>query len=267
MLGASSAGADDTCATFFWTGSNRAAVERYKPHYLIGAGLEDVGMGHIIGSRIRNKWSEQAAQCFSSTNSYGYFFHEDFETTECATGEACFPGTRHKKLSERLADVRNVVEVLSVPNANPIYQSSLQQAKAGSFLVVASMENAKSSTVSLYQYLATQYGTMINQLSLVVNLALPPSLRTQVMDEVCAEENVAQMDELLDSCYEETSYCDLYDLYDMINACTGYTNGEALDGMLSSLGALRTSMIASKTNILAEKDAIEWLWNQIISHQ
>lgn len=69
----------DDCATFFWTGSQRSPVARYQPRYLTGQGLEDVGMGHIVGSRIRHKWSTQAASCLAAANPNGYFFHPHFE--------------------------------------------------------------------------------------------------------------------------------------------------------------------------------------------
>src|SRR5262247_1874268 len=70
-VGAGSAYASDPCATFFWTASRNSPVDRYKPRYLIGQGLEDVHMDDIAGTRIRYKWSTQAASCIASSNHYG----------------------------------------------------------------------------------------------------------------------------------------------------------------------------------------------------
>jgi hypothetical protein len=259
----SPAAADDSCATFFWTGSNRAAVERYKPHYLIGEGLSDVNMGHIVGNRIRYKWSQQAATCFASTNSYGYFTHPDFARTTCTEGEECFPGTRGKKLSERLLDVKTVVETLNVPNADSTYQQSLITAKAASFQVIALMENAKSSTAAFYQNLAAQYQPLIDLLDMVLNVALPPALRIDVLDELCQEENVEEMEDLLESCLIQDSHCQLYELYDLINSCSGYQDGATLEQLIDALTDARADLAAGKAAHLAERDQLNLLWTQI----
>lgn len=255
--------ADDSCATFFWTGSNRAAVERYKPHYLIGEGLSDVQMGHIVGTRIRYKWSQQAASCFASTNSYGYFTHSDFARTACTEGEACFPGTRGKKLSERLLDVKGVVEALNVPNADSTYQQSLNIAKTASFQVIALMENAKISTAAFYQNLAAQYQPLIDLLDMVLNIALPPALRIEILDELCQEENVAEMEDLLESCLIQDSHCQLYELYDLINSCAGYQDGATLEQLLAALTQARADLAAGQASHLAERDQLNLLWTQI----
>src|SRR5215468_4344812 len=110
--GASTAYASDPCATFFWTASRNSPVDRYKPRCLIGQGLEDVHMDDIAGTRIRYKWSTQAASCIASSNHYGYFFHPDFNQTSCSSDEACYPGTRRKRLAERLADILSVEQQL-----------------------------------------------------------------------------------------------------------------------------------------------------------
>ena len=263
MASTSPAAADDSCATFFWTGSNRAAVERYKPRYLIGEGLSDVGMGHIVGNRIRYKWSQQAATCFASTNSYGYFTHPDFARTACIAGEECFPGTRGKKLSERLLDVKGVVETLNVPNADSTYQQSLLTAKAGSFQIIALMENAKSTTAAFYQNLATQYQGLIDDLGLILNIAMPLALRIDVLDELCQAENVAQMEHLLEVCLVEDSYCQLYELYSVLSSCANYQDGAALENLTSQLNEARSGLVAGKAAHLAERDTINLLWTQI----
>ncbi len=259
----SSAAASDSCATFFWTGSNRAAVERYKPQYLIGERLSDVNMGHIVGNRIRYKWSQQAATCFASTNSYGYFTHPDFARTPCAEGEECFPGTRGKKLSERLLDVKTVVENLNVPNADSTYQQSLITAKAASFQVIALMENAKISTAAFYQNLAAQYQPLIDLLDLVLSVALPPALRIDVLDELCQEENVAEMEDLLQSCLVQDSHCQLYELYDLINSCADHQDGATLENLIAELTEVRADLVAGKAAHLAERDTLNQLWTQI----
>jgi hypothetical protein len=257
------AAADDACATFFWTGSYRAPVERYHPHYLLGEGLGDVGMGHIVGTRIRHKWSQQAASCFASTSSNGYFFHHSFEETACVAGEDCFPGTRYKKLSERLADVREVALDLSATSPDGVYQASLVAAKASAFLVIALMENGKTSTAAFYQQLATQYQGMIGYLDLVLNVALPPSLRTDILDQLCTGVTAEDVDEMLEQCFDQDRYCQLYELYDMVNSCAGHQSGATLESLLAELTALRAGMTAGMNGHLAESAAIDDLWNQI----
>lgn len=220
-------------------------------------------MGHIVGNRIRYKWSQQAATCFASANNYGYFTHPDFSRTACVEGESCFPGWRGKKLSERLLDVRGVVENLNIPNADITYQQSLNAAKASSFQIIALMENAKISTAAFYQNLAAQYQPLIDLLDLALNVALPPALRIDVVDELCHEENVAEMEVLLESCLVQDSYCQLFELYDLINSCAGYQDGATLESLLTEFAAVRADLVAGKAAHLAERDSINLLWAQI----
>jgi hypothetical protein len=255
--------ADDACLTFFWTGSNRALVDRYKPHYLVGQGLEDVNMGHIIGTRIRYKWSTQAASCIASTNRYGYFFHPDFELTSCLPTEDCNPGVRRKRMSERLADVLDVAEQLGTPNADSTYQLNLNRARTSSYLVVDAMENAVTSTASFYGQLVGVYNTMIDQLALVLNLAFPPSLRTAVMDQLCSPQNVAQLEDLVDQCLNQDSFCELAFLFITINNCENYQSGATLDQLFTSLTAARDGLVVERTELASERDQIQSLWNQI----
>jgi len=255
--------AEDTCATFFWTGAHRESVARYKPHYLVGEGLGDVGMSHIVGARIRHKWSRQTADCFASANSYGYFSHPDFDRTDCDATEACFPGTRRRRMSERLGDVKGVLEGFGIPNADPVYQDSLNRAKTSSYVVVDAMEPAKTSTVSFYGGLLGDYDFMINRLSLVLNLALPPSVRTDVLDEFCSPENVAELAELEEQCFEAGEHCELFFLFETINQCSEYESGAVLDELIGDIAAVRDGLVGERAALAGEREAILLRWAEI----
>lgn len=183
----------DDCETFYWTPSHHRAVTRYQPRYLIGQGLEDVGMGHIAGSRIRQQWSAQAARCVAAPNPNGYFAHPSFHRAACFFGEGCFPGVRPKLMSERLADTVNVVEQLATPNPDPAYQANLDIARAATYLAVDAFGAAPTTTASQYESFVLAYDQFIAQFDTVLNTAMPPDARTAVLDALCAPDNVVRM--------------------------------------------------------------------------
>jgi hypothetical protein len=255
--------AADLCATFFWTGSHNVPVARYQPRYLIGEGLEDVDMEQIAGMRIRYKWSQQAASCFASDNSYGYFSNRDFSQISCSTTESCSPGTRFKKLSVRLTDVRDVVRQLNTPNPAPIYQDSLSRAKASSYRVIDAMANATMSTASFLSGLAGDYQRMVDQIDVVLTAALPASVRTAVLDQMCSPDNVARLKALDDQCFHQGTFCELSFLFDAINDCIGYQGGQALDDLIGRLTTTRAGLAQERDGIIAEHDAIAQRWAEI----
>ena len=203
--------AADPCATFFWTGAPYT-VTRYQPRNLVGDGLADVCrvrhdhdgreivecLGQIVGQRIRYTWAQQAASCFAGAQPSGYFAHPDFYQT----------GGRPKTLSARLTDVRDVVQQLGIANPDPLYQASLDRARLSTYAVIDTMANATSATARFLAGLASAYDQMVHQLALVLDRALPASLRTAVLDELCSPANVAQLAALDTQCLEAgTSFC------------------------------------------------------------
>jgi len=255
--------AADTCATFFWTNSRRAFVERYQPRYLIGQGLEDVRMGDIPGSRIRNKWSQQASFCIASANRYGYFSHPDFDRMPCRSTEACFPGTRRKKMSERLEDVRNVAIQLSRSDSNPVYQESLRRAKTESYVVIDVMESAKTAAANFYGGLVNDYDSLIDDLTLVLDLALPPSVRTAVFDELCSPENVAELEGREPACIDNGEYCELWSLFNAIQNCSEYQDGATLAELLDDIAETTDHLEGERDRHVVEVEAIQSLWAEI----
>jgi hypothetical protein len=261
-LGAGTSHANDTCLEFYWTGSTRSLVERYKPHYLIGQGLADVHMDQIAGMRIRYKWSTQAARCIASTNRYGYFFHPDFDRTACGPDDHCM-GTRRRRLTERLTDVLGVTQQLATSNADATYQTNLNTARASTYLVVDAMANAVNTTASFLGSLVADYQRVIDKLALVINVALPPGVRTAVMDELCSPANVAELEELDTQCFEENHFCDLAFLFAHINNCAEYADGATLEQLLADIAQAKTGLEAERSELSAERDQISALWNQI----
>jgi hypothetical protein len=255
--------AADPCATFFWTGSHNVPVARYQPRYLIGEGLEDVGMEQIAGMRIHYQWSQQAASCFASDHSYGYFSNRDFSEVSCSTTESCFPGVRFKKLSVRLTDVRDVVRQLNTPNPDPVFQDSLSRAKTSSYLVIDAMANATRSTASFLDGLAGDYQRMVDQIDVVLTAALPASVRTAVLDQLCSLDNVARLEALDDQCFDQGTLCELSFLFDAINNCIDYQGGQALDDLIGRLTTTRAGLAQERDGIIAEHDAITQRWAEI----
>ncbi len=243
----------DPCATFFWTNQYNEPVERYKPKYLIGQGLEDVGMGHIIGIRIRHKWSQQAAACFASTNRYGYFSHPNFERRP----------DRFKKLSEKLTDVRNVVLQLSQSSADAVYQESLRRAKTESYVVIGTMANAAASMADFYDRLVADYDFFIDRLGIVIDIALPPSVRTAVLDEFCSPDNVAELEVLEDECIEADNFCELTFLYQTINNCSEYQDGATLEDLLGAISENFQTLQGERDELASESQSITDLWAEI----
>jgi hypothetical protein len=263
-MGAPASYAADLCATFFWTGSRQGPVARYKPRYLIGLGLEDVHMDDIVGTRIRTKWSTQAATCIASTNSYGYFFHPDFNQTSCVPGDLCFPGgVRPRRISERFTDVLSVAQQLATPNADPTYQGNLNTARAASYQIIDSMGNGLESSVSLYTSLIESYPPAIDKVSIVVNTAIPPSVRIAVLDAMCSPENVARLEELDDKVSRTGEFGELANLFGAITNCELYGNGATLNQMITSLTGLRNGLIVERDRLIADRDQILPLWSQI----
>jgi hypothetical protein len=260
--GASVAHADD-CATFFWTGSQRAPVARYQPRYLLGHGLEDVGMGHIVGSRIRYKWSTQAASCLAAANPNGYFFHPDFNRSVCFFGELCFPGYRVKRMSERLADTANVIAQLATPSSDPTYQANLNTARAATHLVVDAIGAAPTTTASLYEGFVLAYDQFIAQLDTVLNTAMPPDARTAVLDAMCAPDNVARMTELETACLDRGEACELTFVYLTIDMCLGYQDGATLADVLEQVTMTRGFMVGERDRLADEVAAINSLWSTL----
>lgn len=253
----------DTCTTFFWTGSQQAPVVRYQPRYLIGEGLEDVRMSQIAGTRIRYKWSTQAASCIASSNPYGYFFHPEFNRTACLPGESCFPGTRARRMSERLADVLSVVQQLATSNSDATYQANLNTARVSSYLVIDAIGAAPATTASFYAGLVDAYGHFIDQLTAVGNLALPSNARTAVMDALCSTDNVAQMDDLVNRCFDQDEYCNLAFLFDTISTCQDYQSGSTLDQVIGEVTATKAGLVSERGRLAAEHDQIVSRWSQI----
>ena len=247
--------AADPCAAFFWTAAHHKPVARYQPRYLVGEGLEDVGMGQIVGRRIRDKWAQQAASCFAGAQPFGYFSHPDFTQT----------GVRLKTLSERLTDVRDVIQQLGVPNSAPIYQDSLDRARTSTDAVIDAMANATHATVRFLDSLAGAYDQMVRQLALVLNLALPASLRTAILDQLCAPANVAQLAALDAQCVDAGTYCELTFLFATINHCTDYQDGQTLDQLIGHLTEMQAGLVQEHTTITAEHAAIVQLWDAIQS--
>jgi hypothetical protein len=248
--------AADPCATFFWTAAHHEPVARYQPRYLVGEGLEDVGMDQIVGRRIRRQWAQQAASCFAEAQPSGYFAHPDFTQT----------GVRLKTLSERLTDVRDVIQQLGVPNSDPIYQDSLDRARTSTYAVVDTMANATHATVRFLDGLArTYYDQMLSQLALVLDLARPASLRTTILDQLCAPANVAQLAALDAQCFDAGTYCELTFLFVTINHCTDYQDGQTLDQLLGRLTDTQAGLVQEHATITAEHTAIVQLWDAIQS--
>jgi len=257
------ASADVSCATFFWTGSSNAAVARYQPRYLVGDGLEDVGMGNIVGTRIRYQWSTQAARCFAQAGANGYFAHPDFRTAACSAAEACAPGTRARRLSERLTDVQGVAAVLATPNADATYQASLSSARASSFAVIDAMANTVRATTGFYDQLATSYGPLIDQLARVVDAALPAALRTALLGQLCAAGNVGHLRDLGRLCSAADGYCELPSLAATIDSCAAYQAGQTLAQLTGPLTTARTGLVQERAQITSQRDAIQLRWSQI----
>jgi hypothetical protein len=267
-LGTKVSYADDRCLTFFWTGSRRAVVDRYKPSYVIGEGLEDVAMADIPGTRIRYQWSTQAATCIGAASSYGYFYHPSFQQTACSATESCFPGTRPRRMSERLADVLGVVQQLSQANPDATYQANLRSAKTSSFLVIDAMANAATTTQTTYDQLVHNYDSMIGDVEAVLAVQLPLPLRTAAFDEVCATSASKPLKDLYDQCFDEGERCELaLDLFDTINDCTDYKNGAAIADLITRLGTTHAGLVAKRGVLASERDAIQTLWAAIQGHR
>lgn len=261
--GASASYAADPCERFFWTASVQAPVERYKPKYLIGEGLEDVNMGNIVGTRIRYKWSTQAASCIASTNHYGYFFHPAFNQVSCFPGELCFPGVRPKRIAERFSDVLSVAQQLATPHVDATYQTNLNTARAASYQVIDNLGNGLESSVSLYDRLIGSYDPAIDKVSIVVNTAIPPSVRVAVLDALCSPDNVARLQELEDRVNQTGELIDLANLFGAITNCEVYRNGATLEQLISNLTVLRNGMIIERDRLITDRDQILPLWSQI----
>ncbi|MEZ4362399.1 MAG: hypothetical protein R3B48_19575 [Kofleriaceae bacterium] len=251
------------CSTFFWTASQQAPVERYQPRYLIGEGLEDVHMSQIVGTRIRYKWSAQAASCIAASNRNGYFYHPAFNETACLPGETCFPGTRPRSMSERLGDMLDFVQRLATPNANPTYQANLDVARASSYVTIDALSAAPVTVASFYTGLVNAYGYFIDQLTAVEDLALPANARTAVMDALCSVDNVAQMDNLINQCFEADEFCNLAFLFDTINMCQDYQSGATLDQVIGQVVTTRTGLVTEQGRLAAERNQIVSLWGQV----
>lgn len=263
MVEAKAAHAADSCATFFWTAAQQSPVERYDPRYLIGEGLEDVHMEKVVGTRIRYKWSTQAATCIASSNHYGYFFHPSFNQTSCLPSESCFPGTRPKRLSERLTDVLGVAQKLATPNADPTYQANLNNARVASYLDIDAMGATPITTASFYTGLVDAYGHFIDQLSAVQNLAVPANARTAVMDTLCSPENVAEFENMENECVEQDQFCNLAFLFTTISMCDGYQDGATLDQVIAQVGTTKAGLITERDRLALERDQIVSMWSQI----
>jgi hypothetical protein len=261
--GAKASHAADSCATFFWTGSRQGPVERYKPRYLIGQGLEDVNMGDIVGTRIRYKWSTQAASCIASPHPNGYFFHPSFNQVSCIPGEPCFPGVRPKRIAERFTDVLSVAQQLATPNADTTYQTNLNTARAASYQIIDNFGNGLESSVSLYASLIGSYDLAIDKVSIVVNTAIPPSVRVAVLDALCSPDNVARLQELEDRVNQTGEFIDLANLFGAITNCEEYRNGATLEQLISNLTTLRNGMVVERGRLVSDRDQILPLWSQI----
>jgi hypothetical protein len=261
--GASTAYASDPCATFFWTASRNSPVDRYKPRYLIGQGLEDVHMDDIAGTRIRYKWSTQAASCIASTASYGYFFHPDFEHTACTPNEQCYPGTRFKRMSERLTDILGVAQQLATPNSDATYQTNLNAARASSYLVIDQMGAAPGYIATFYAGLIPEYNPVIDQVNLALDTALPPNGVTAVLDAMCAPDNVTKLNDLIDACFDRDQYCELGDLYLAMSLCVNYQNGATVSDLISQLTTLRNGLVSERDALASEQASIPTLWQQV----
>jgi hypothetical protein len=251
------------CATFFWTASQQAPVARYQPRYLIGEGLEDVNMSQIVGARIRTKWSAQAASCIAASNSNGYFFHPAFNQIACRSDELCFPGTRSRTMSERLADMLGYVQKLATLNANAMYQANLDVARVASYLTIDAMSAAPVTIASFYTRLVNAYGYFIDQLATVQDLALPANARTAVMDALCSVDNVGQMETLINQCLNSDEFCNLAFMYDTINMCQDYRDGAALDQVIGQVLATRAGLVVEQSRLAAERNQIVSLWQQV----
>jgi hypothetical protein len=261
--GAHAAYAADPCATFFWTGAQQAPVERYKPRYLIGEGLEEVHLDQIVGTRIRHQWSTQAASCIASSNHYGYFFHPDFNQTTCVAGESCFPGTRLKRMSERLTDVLSVAQQLATPNSDPTYQANLDAARVSSYLVIDAMGAAPITTASFYAGMVVAYDHFIDQLAAVLDDALPPNAHVAVMDALCSPDNATRMNGMMDGCLDRGEVCDLATLLSTIDMCDDYQSGAQLEQMMGQVAADHAGLTTERDQLAAEQDHILSLWSQI----
>lgn len=251
--------AADPCATFVWTAAQQAPVERYKPRYLSGEGLEDVHLDQIVGTRIRHQWSTQAATCIASSNHYGYFAHPDFNQIACTAGESCFPGTRLKRMSERLTDVLSVAQQLATPNADATYQANLNTARVASYVVIDGFGAAPLTTASFYANLVGAYTFYIDQFAAVTNQLLSTRSRLAVLDALCSPDNVTQMDRLTDECPD----CRLTDMFNTIDFCFEYQNGAALDQVLAQASSLKSGLEGERDRLAAEHDQILSLWSQI----
>jgi hypothetical protein len=261
--GASTAYASDPCATFFWTGSRNSPVDRYKPNYLIGQGLADVHMDDIAGMRIHYKWSTQAASCIASTASNGYFFHPDFEHTACLPTEQCFPGTRFKRMSERLADILGVAQQLATPNSDPTYQTNLNAARASSYLVIDQMGAAPDYIARFYAGMIPEYNPVIDQVTMALDATLPANGVTAVLDAMCSPDNVAKLNDLVDACFDRDQYCSVQGLYLAMNLCVTYQNGATVTQLISDLGTLKNSLIAERDALTFEQANIPARWQEI----
>jgi hypothetical protein len=259
--------ADDTCSTFFWTGAAQGNVERYMPRYLIGEGLEDVGLERIGGTLIHHRWSTQAATCFASDNRNSYFMHPDFGQTSCRATERCFPGKRSRRMSERLADVLDVVGQLGVANADPTYQGNLNQAKTATYVFVDAMNNLRIAVADIYARLAGEYSNMITKINAALNPALPRSVRMTILDEICAPASIEVEEADRDRCVGLGEDCELPSLLAVNNICTDRQNGASLETLVGRLADARSGLVAERGALVSERDAILSLWGQIQGHR
>lgn len=250
-----SSGGFDPCATFFWSGSHHEPVERYQPHYLIGLGLEDVGMDHIFGSRIRHEWSQQAATCFASANRYGYFSHPRFEE---------FPA-RGRKFSEKLQDIRLVVEQLSLTSSDPIYQDSLLRAKASSYGVIGAMSEGTTAMVSFYDRLVSDYASLIERLSFLLDESIPLPVRTAALDSFCSPANIAGVQAIENQCMAIDHFCEMKAAYDTVQNCAEYRAGATLVDLLAAIADNRDDFREERNVVAAEGATIARLWAEIQS--
>ena len=129
-------------------------------------------MGHIIGIRIRHKWSQQAAACFASTNRDGYFSPPTSSAapTDSRSCRRSSPRTERGPAAESVQRRRR-------------HQESLRRAKTESYAVIGTMANAAASMADFYDRLVADYDFFIDRLGIVIDIALPPSVRTAVLDE------------------------------------------------------------------------------------
>jgi hypothetical protein len=253
----------DDCASFFWTGSQRSPVARYQPRYLTGQGLDDVGMDHIVGSRIRYKWSTQAASCLAAATPNGYFFHPAFERAACFFGEACFPGSRPKRMSERLADTQHVIAQLATPSSDITYQENLDVARAATYMLIDGFGAAPVTTAALYETFVLAYDQFLMQFDTILNAALPADARTAVLDALCAPDNVANMSELSDACFDRNEACELWSVYATIDMCLAYQDGAALTDVLEQMTATRGFLSLERDRFAGEIADITSRWNAL----